>query len=187
MTAVEMRLGCSVRAAFLTPQPPQSYHSEERKLHGRIGWRNSRNVQRSWSSMKAWLARKPKTLQPTRFRHCLQSRSEALPEISEAEVEQQLRDAANVKKRTVDIACSAHDALDGDLIMPIGTQFPTKVLSWLDGLEADDAALVRARLEGARWKLICWRFGISRATAHRRWHRSLRSMARRVQEDPGSN
>jgi hypothetical protein len=103
-----------------------------------------------------------------------------LPEISEAEVEQQLRDAANVKKRTVDIACSPHDALDGDLIMPIGTQFPTKVLSWLDWLEVEDAALVRARIQGARWKLICWRFGISRATANRRWRHSLDLIARRL-------
>jgi DNA-directed RNA polymerase specialized sigma24 family protein len=90
-----------------------------------------------------------------------------VPEISETEVEQQLRKASEI----VDTAYFPHDDL-----------YPTKVLSWLDCLEADDAALVRARIEGARWKLICWRFGISRATAHRRWRRSLRLIRKRLQE-----
>ena len=106
-----------------------------------------------------------------------------MPEISEGKVEQQLRKAAEIRKRMVDTAYSPHDDLDGEATMPISRQCPTKVLSWLDWLEADYAALVQARIHGARWKLICWRFGISRATAHRRWRRSLRSIARRLQED----
>lgn len=44
-----------------------------------------------------------------------------------------------------------------------------EALGWLRWLEGDDAKLVWARAEGAQWKAICWRFGIARATAHRRW------------------
>jgi hypothetical protein len=44
---------------------------------------------------------------------------------------------------------------------------------WLRWLELDDARNVWARAEGTRWKPICWRFGISRATAHRRWEYAL--------------
>jgi hypothetical protein len=44
---------------------------------------------------------------------------------------------------------------------------------WLTWLEPQDARLVWARAERSRWKLICWRFGISRATAHRRWEYAL--------------
>ncbi len=58
-----------------------------------------------------------------------------------------------------------------------------EALLWLSWLDSDDAGIVLARIEGARWKLICWRFGISRATAHRRWRRSLRFIARRLSED----
>lgn len=46
-------------------------------------------------------------------------------------------------------------------------------LNWLRWLEPDDARLVWARGEGCPWKAICWRFGISRATAHRRWEYGL--------------
>lgn len=53
-------------------------------------------------------------------------------------------------------------------------------LSWLDWLDEEDAALVQARLEGARWKLICWRFGVSRPTAHRRWRHALQLVAWRL-------
>ena len=52
-----------------------------------------------------------------------------------------------------------------------------EALSWLEWLDEEEADLVTARLEGARWKLICWRFGISRPTAHRRWRHALRLIA----------
>ena len=42
-------------------------------------------------------------------------------------------------------------------------------LGWLRWLEADDARLAWARAERTPWKMICWRFGIARAAAHRRW------------------
>ncbi|MGA8992545.1 MAG: DUF6362 family protein [Rhodoplanes sp.] len=44
-----------------------------------------------------------------------------------------------------------------------------EALGWLRWLEGDDAKLVWAWADGAQWKAICWRFGIARATAHRRW------------------
>ncbi len=46
-------------------------------------------------------------------------------------------------------------------------------LPWLTWLEPDDARLLWARAEGAPWKAICWRFGVGRATAHRRWEYGL--------------
>src|SRR5690606_12044372 len=48
-----------------------------------------------------------------------------------------------------------------------------EALSWLGWLSPDDAGIVRARLEGASWKAVCWRFGISRPTADRRWRYGL--------------
>ncbi len=44
---------------------------------------------------------------------------------------------------------------------------------WLRWLEVEDARLVWARAEGTAWKPICWQFGISRATANRRWQYGL--------------
>jgi type III restriction enzyme len=55
-----------------------------------------------------------------------------------------------------------------------------EALSWLHWLDPDDARIVVARLEGARWKLICWRFGISRPTADRRWRYALALIAWRL-------
>jgi hypothetical protein len=42
-------------------------------------------------------------------------------------------------------------------------------ITWLKLLEPDDAKLAWTRAEGASQKAVCWRFGISRAIAHRRW------------------
>lgn len=48
-----------------------------------------------------------------------------------------------------------------------------EALDWLRWLEAEDGKLVWARAERTPWKMICWRFGIARATAHRRWECAL--------------
>jgi hypothetical protein len=56
--------------------------------------------------------------------------------------------------------------------------------SWFDWLDAEDAALVQTRLAGARWKMICWRFGISRPTAYRRWRHALSLIAWRLNGNP---
>ena len=44
---------------------------------------------------------------------------------------------------------------------------------WLRWLEPELAKLVWARVSGTEWKPICWQFGISRPTAHRRWEYGL--------------
>ncbi len=55
-----------------------------------------------------------------------------------------------------------------------------EALSWLRWLEPDDAGIVVGRLQGAPWKAICWRFGISRPTADRRWRFALTLIAWRL-------
>lgn len=55
-----------------------------------------------------------------------------------------------------------------------------EAITWNRFLERDDAALLWARADGTRWKAICWRFGISRATAHRRWEYALSVIAWRL-------
>ena len=61
-----------------------------------------------------------------------------------------------------------------------------EAMSWLDRLEPDDAGIVLARLEGAPWKSICWRFGISRPTADRRWRYALALIAWRLNGNDNS-
>ena len=58
---------------------------------------------------------------------------------------------------------------DGDQVVAEAAE----ALSWLSWLDPEDARIVRARAEGAPWKAICWRFGISRPTADRRWRYAL--------------
>ena len=55
-----------------------------------------------------------------------------------------------------------------------------EAITWNRFLERDDAALMWARADGTPWKEICWRFGISRATANRRWEYALSVVAWRL-------
>ena len=55
-----------------------------------------------------------------------------------------------------------------------------ETLGWLRWLEADDTKLAWARAERTPWKMICWRFGVGRATAHRRWEYALSLIAWRL-------
>ncbi len=55
-------------------------------------------------------------------------------------------------------------------------------LGWLAWLEPEDAKLVWSRAEGTGWKMICYRFGISRATAHRRWQFAVSVIAWRLND-----
>jgi hypothetical protein len=55
-----------------------------------------------------------------------------------------------------------------------------EALGWLRWLEVEDAKLVWARSDRTPWKAICWRFGIGRATAHRRWRYGLCLIAWRL-------
>ncbi len=59
-----------------------------------------------------------------------------------------------------------------------------ETLEWLQMLNGEDAKMVWARAEGMRWKPICWRFGISRATAARRWEFSLSVIALKLNGQP---
>lgn len=56
-----------------------------------------------------------------------------------------------------------------------------ETFTWLSWLEPDDARIVWLRAENVRWKPICWRLGISRATAWRRWAAALITVAQRVE------
>ncbi len=61
-----------------------------------------------------------------------------------------------------------------------------ETLGWVKFLAPEDARLVWTRAEGARWKEICWRFGIARATANRRWQYGLSVIALRLNGRPVS-
>lgn len=103
-------------------------------------------------------------------------------------VEERLFEAADVMKRLPDTRVQGYFSLwpkivpeFSDLIgreperlrrpppSPEAISRMERTMPWLTWLEPEDAKLVWARAEGSRWKLICWRFAISRATAHRRW------------------
>jgi|SRR5580704_11921783 hypothetical protein len=57
-------------------------------------------------------------------------------------------------------------------------------LPWIGWLDPDLGKLVWARAERSPWKVICWRFGISRATANRRWEYGLSIIAWRLNGRP---
>jgi len=57
-------------------------------------------------------------------------------------------------------------------------------LTWLGWLEPDVAKLAWTRAERTQWKKICWKFGISRATAHRRWDYALSMIVWQLSRGP---
>jgi hypothetical protein len=106
-----------------------------------------------------------------------------------ARVEERLRKAVAVRAALVDGQMSGNRAMgrspgSGGIIGGIGSSpenrggdgaidLATEALSWLIWLEPDDAGIVGARLEGVPWKSICWRYGMSRPTADRRYRYEL--------------
>ena len=103
-------------------------------------------------------------------------------------VEERLHEAADVMKRLPEVRVQGHYSVwpkmlaeFSDLVgqepqrlkrpppSPDAITRMEETLGWLRWLEAEDAKLAWARAEHTPWKMICWRFGISRATAHRRW------------------
>ena len=48
--------------------------------------------------------------------------------------------------------------------------------------EIDERRLVWLRAERIPWKPICWRLGVSRATANRRWKNALRIITQKLNE-----
>lgn len=114
-------------------------------------------------------------------------------------VEDRLIEAADVLKRLPDNRVHGYYALWPKMIPEFSDlvgQEPPKLrrpppppeaisrmeqtMPWLTWLEPQDAKLVWARAERSRWKLICWQFGIARATAHRRWLYGLAVIAWRL-------
>jgi len=55
-----------------------------------------------------------------------------------------------------------------------------QAFGWFNWLEADDIKITWARATRVRWKPICWRLGIARATAHRRYRYALSVIAWRL-------
>ena len=55
-----------------------------------------------------------------------------------------------------------------------------ETITWNRFLERDEAHLMWARAEGTPWKHLCYRFGISRPTAHRRYEYALSVIAWRL-------
>lgn len=55
--------------------------------------------------------------------------------------------------------------------------------TWLFWLEPDEARVVWLRAEGMRWKPICRRLGVSRATAWRWWATALIRISHRMRSE----
>ena len=55
-----------------------------------------------------------------------------------------------------------------------------EAITWNRFLERDDAHLMWSRAEGTPWKELCYRFGISRPTADRRYRYALALIAWRL-------
>jgi hypothetical protein len=51
---------------------------------------------------------------------------------------------------------------------------------WLLILEPEDARIVWLRAEGVRWRQVCYRAGVVRTTAWRRWAASLLTIAKHL-------
>lgn len=55
-----------------------------------------------------------------------------------------------------------------------------ETITWNRFLDPEEAHLMWARAEGVSWKELCYRFGISRPTAHRRYDYALSVIAWRL-------
>lgn len=55
-----------------------------------------------------------------------------------------------------------------------------ETFTWLAWLDPDDARIVWMRAEGSPWKPICWRVGLSRQHAWRRWVAALVTVSNRL-------
>ena len=55
-----------------------------------------------------------------------------------------------------------------------------ETFTWLTWLEPDDARIVWLRAENVPWKPICWRVGLTRQSAWRRWVAALVTVSNRL-------
>ena len=114
-----------------------------------------------------------------------------MAEWTTAMVEDRLTDAASVMKRLPPVRVQGYFSAWPEIVQsfadkvgqqpkPMRLQPSPRAITqaeeamlWLRWLETEDARLVWARAEGTAWKPICWQFGISRATADRRYQYGL--------------
>ena len=114
-----------------------------------------------------------------------------MPEWTRAQVEERLEEAARVMRRLPPVKVQGYfnawpeyrhspgekagqaPRMRAPSPSPQAISRAEATLLWLRWLEVEDGRLVWERAQGTRWKPICWRFGISRATAHRRWEYGL--------------
>jgi hypothetical protein len=114
-------------------------------------------------------------------------------------VEERLVEAADVMRRLPDVRVPGHFNTWPPVVVEfadrVGQEPPRlrlpppspaaisrmeEALSWLAWLEGEDAKLLWARASNQSWKQVCWRFGISRTTAWRRWVIALCLIAMRL-------
>ena len=86
-----------------------------------------------------------------------------------ASVERELREAATARLQI--------DACDVNSVEAASLASLARVAAWLAMLNDVDAEIVRLRCSGSPWKPICWRLGMGRATAHRRWKAALQKVS----------
>jgi hypothetical protein len=53
-------------------------------------------------------------------------------------------------------------------------------IAWLHLLDPEDARIVWLRAEGVRWRQVCYRAGVVRSTAWRRWAAALLTIAKHL-------
>ena len=122
-----------------------------------------------------------------------------MAEWTASRVEEWLEAAANVLKRLPEERVRGyasawppivHDLADQAEQEPVALRRPPpsasaitrmdEAMVWLAWLDPTDAKLVWLRASGHRWKAVCWKLGISRATAHRHWLYALSVIAWRL-------
>jgi hypothetical protein len=118
-------------------------------------------------------------------------------------VEERLNEAAAVMRRLPAVRVQGYfntwpkmktdfDDLIGQAPEPMRLPPPTaaaitrmeEALAWLRWLEVENVKLVWMRAERAPWKAICWRFGIARTTANRRWDYAVNIITWRLNHRP---
>ncbi|GER08803.1 hypothetical protein GCM10007972_24590 [Iodidimonas muriae] len=126
-----------------------------------------------------------------------------MAEWTKEHVEERLIEAADVMKRLPEVRVQGYFNLWPKVIYEFADlvgQAPSRMrrpvpppdaitrmeatLEWLRWLDGEDARLVWARAEGMRWREICTRFGIARATAHRRQEYGLCVILWRLEKRP---
>lgn len=126
-----------------------------------------------------------------------------MAEWTKEQVEERLIEAADVMKRLPEVRVQGYFNLWPRIVYEFSDlvgQAPPRMkrpvpppdaitrmeatLEWLAWLDGEDAKLVWMRAEGARWRDICTRFGIARATAHRRWEYALCVLVWRLENRP---